>query len=86
MKTIASDKYHNRIYTKKIRGAEGVYLYLAERNETRTLGRIQSLREKKLIIDRIPSAHIFQKLNAYGFNAVLIRTLKPETRVYIKEK
>lgn len=74
---LAQDKAGNQIYVKD----KYVYLHLNAKLQTRRLGAINLgnffVTKKK--------EHIFRKLNAYGFNLALIKSLRPDAKVVVRQ-
>jgi len=74
---LTQDKAGNQIYIKD----KFVYLYLSAKLQTRRLGAINL---GNFFVTKRPE-HIFRKLNAYGFNYELIKSLKPDAKVVVKQ-
>lgn len=74
---LTQDRVGNQVYVKdKI-----VYLHLKDKMQTRKLGAINL---GNLFVTRKPE-HIFRKLNAYGFNLALIKSLRPDAKVTVRQ-
>lgn len=75
---LTQDRVGNQVYVKdKI-----VYLHLKDKMQTRKLGAINL---GNLFVTRKPEQHIFRKFNAYGFNLALIKSLKPDAKVSVRQ-
>lgn len=73
------DKVGNTLY----RQGDIIKLHLASEPHPRKLGKIDEV-NKKLIVERNSTKHIFHKLNAYGFNYDLLNTATKFTHVELK--
>lgn len=74
---LTQDKAGNQIYIKE----KYVYLYLSAKLQTRRLGAINL---GNFFVTKKPE-HIFRKLNAYGFNLALIKSLRPDAKVTVRQ-
>lgn len=73
------DKNWNQIYQRD----RSIYLYLKDKGETRKLW---AMNVKWELFIRRYNKHIFRKLDAYWFNYHLMKLLKPETKVIVKQE
>ena len=75
---LTQDKAGNRIDVEN--GA--VMLKLINLPLARKLG---DLHNGNLFVVRKPAQHIFRKFNAYGFNLTLIKILKPDAQIVVRQ-
>ena len=75
---LTQDRIGNQIYIKD----NLVYLHLNDKHQTRRLGTIKN---GNFFVTKNPE-HIFRKINAYGFNLALIKSLKPDAKIVVKQK
>ena len=73
------DKFWNMLYQRD----SSIFLYLNDKWETRKLWAISPNGE---FFVRRYNKHIFRKLDAYGFNYSLMKILKPEMKVIVKQE
>lgn len=77
MQILAEDRAFNQLYVTN----NTVYLHLKAKQQTRRIG---VLKDGNLFIKR-KREHIFRKLNAYGFNLALIKSLSLDAKVIVKQ-
>lgn len=74
---LTKDRAGNQIYIKDLYA----YLYLNDKMQTR---RLWTVKDGNLYVTKKPE-HIFKKLNAYGFNLALIKSLRPDAKIVVKQ-
>lgn len=77
MQILAEDKAFNQLYVNN----DTVFIHLKAKQQTRKIG---VLKDGNLFIKR-KKEHIFRKLNAYGFNLALIKSLSLDAKVIVKQ-
>ena len=76
---LTQDRVGNRI---DLEDNGAVFLHLKNKTPSRKLGDIHS---GNLYVVRKPAQHIFRKFNAYGFNLTLIKILKPDAQIVVRQ-